>query len=377
MAAIPGTITLGWLFAGVGALVALICIRRMISSRIQDSGKRRRVIELVTLSLGAILGVLVAVSSGTNAAMLHHARALTPGATYLVRGHRMHIYCAGSGSPALVLDAGLGNDSLIWGGVQPALAKSTRVCAYDRAGWGLSESVPGLQDANHIADELHDLLDAAGIHEPVVLMGHSIAGVYIRAFAARYPDQTAGLIFVDASTPLQDEDPVIGKSMPHGSPPWMRLFMVKAMAALGVPRWMGACSRHLPGFSAAAEKLQDAEFCDPHVDAGIGEMLHFHQSGEETAHAGPYGDLPVLVLSSDPTKQMTNHLSKDEVDAWERMQENLKRLSTHSRRIVAKNSGHYIHLERPDLIEREVPEFIEQIRGTQAAPDNYGTTTAE
>jgi pimeloyl-ACP methyl ester carboxylesterase len=182
---------------------------------------------------------------------------------------------------------------------------------------------------------------------------------------------------VDASTPLQDEDPVVGARMPHGSPPWMRLLLVKAMVALGAPRWAGACSRHLPGFSAEAQKLQDADFCDPRVSAGVGEMLHFHQSGEETVHDGPYSDLPVLVLSSDPAKQMSDHLSSVEVEAWERMQENLKHLSTRSRRIIAMGSGHYIQLDRPDLIEREVPLFIERIRGTLPSPGTYGTTTTE
>ena len=377
MAGISGTVTLGWLFAVVGALVAWRCIARIGSLRRKAFGKRRMISEWVVLSLATLIAVVAAVGSGANAVILHHARALTPGKMYLVHGYRMHMNCVGSGSPTLILDAGLGNDSLIWGGVQPALAKSTRVCAYDRAGWGLSQAVPVPQDANHIADELHGMLDAANIQGPVVLMGHSIAGIYIRAYATRYPAHVAGLIFVDASTPLQDEDPVIGAKMPHGSPPWIRLFLVKAVVALGVPRWQGGCSRHLAGFSPEAQKLQDADFCDPRVGAGVGEMLHFHQSGEETVHDGPYNDLPVLVLSSDPAKQMADHMSRVEVDAWGRMQENLRRLSTHSRRIIAKGSGHNIQLDRPDLVDREVPLFIDQVRGTQPPPGTYGTTTTE
>lgn len=377
MFGMPDTVVLAWLFAVGGVLIAGLCITRMVSVRGKDFGRRRKISEWVVLSLAAFIAVVIAVSSGTNAVILHHARAITPGKMYLVHGYRMHMDCMGSGSPTLILDAGLGNDSLIWGGVQPVLAKNTRVCAYDRAGWGLSHTVPGPQDANDIADELHGLLDAAGIDGSVVLMGHSIAGMYIRAFASRYPAQVAGLIFVDASTPLQDEDQVIGAKMPHGSPPWMRLFMVKAVMALGVPRWLGACSRHLREFSPEAQRLQDADFCDPHVDAGIGEMLHFHQSGEETVHDGPYGDLPVLVLSSDPAKALADHRSPVEVEAWERMQENLKHLSTHSRRIIARGSPHYIQLERPDLIEQEVTLFIEQIRGTRPPPSTYGTTTTE
>jgi pimeloyl-ACP methyl ester carboxylesterase len=157
----------------------------------------------------------------------------------------------------------------------------------------------------------------------------------------------------------------------------MRLFIVKAVMALGVPRWLGACSRRLPGFSPEAQRLQDADFCDRHVDAGIGEMLHFHRSGEETVHDGPYGDLPVLVLSSAPEKTQTEDRSHADVEAWERMQENLKHLSMHSRRIIAKGSAHSIQLERPELIEREGPLFIEQIRGAQPTPSIYGTTTTE
>ena len=139
--------------------------------------------------------------------MLHHTSASRPGATYEVDGHRMHMDCVGNGSPTIVLDAGLGDDGLIWGGVQPVLAKSTRVCSYDRAGFGLSDALPGPRDADHIAAELHGLLAAAGIDGPIVLMGHSIAGIYIRDYATKYPADVAGLIFVDGSTPLQDQNP--------------------------------------------------------------------------------------------------------------------------------------------------------------------------
>lgn len=377
MSGMPDTVVLGYLFAALGVLVARFCIARIAALRRKELRKARRITETILFSVVALVALALAASSAANAAILHHYRAITPGNTYRVNGYRMHIDCMGSGSPTLILDAGLGNDSLIWGAVQPVLARTTRVCAYDRAGWGLSQPVPGTQDANHIADELHGLLAAAGIDGPVVLMGHSVAGIYIRAFATRYPAQLAGLIFVDGSTPLQDDAPAFHAEMPHGSPPWVKLFTIKAVTALGIPRWFGACSRRLQGFSPDAEKLQDVDFCDPHVEAGVGEMSHFHQSGEETVHDGPYGDLPVLVLSSDPARALKDHQSPAGVATWEQMQENLKKLSTRSRRIIAKGSPHYIQLIRPDLIDREVPLFIEQIRGAQPPPSAYGTTTTE
>src|SRR3984885_16370192 len=98
--------------------------------------------------------------------------------------------------------------------VQPELAKTTRVCSYDRAGYGGSEMVPGPRDADHVATELHGLLHAAGIEGPIVLMGHSIAGIFIRDYATRYPAQRAGLMFVDGSTPWPNRDPALKSELP-------------------------------------------------------------------------------------------------------------------------------------------------------------------
>lgn len=142
---------------------------------------------------------------GRHALALHRFWADNPpaGRILVVDGHRMHIDCTGTGSPALVLDAGLGDDSVIWGQLQPVLSKTTRVCSYDRAGFGWSKAAPGPRDADHIANDLHQLLLQAGITGPVVLMGHSIAGIYIRDYAAHYRAGVAGLVFVDSSTPFR------------------------------------------------------------------------------------------------------------------------------------------------------------------------------
>lgn len=102
------------------------------------------------------------------------------------------------------------------------------------------------------------------------------------------------------------------------------------------------------------------------------ESTSFERSGEETAHTGPYGALPILIFSQDPAKD-TSAIAR----AWNTMQENLKQLSTRSRRIIARASSHYIQIDRADLIRQEVPLFIEQIRGTAPQPSNYGLTTTK
>jgi hypothetical protein len=110
-------------------------------------------------------------------------------------------------------------------------------------------------------------------------------------------------------------------------------------------------------------------------------MDNLDRSGQETIHSGPYGALPILIFSHDPARTLSKHNPPRQMqemeNAWGQMQEDLKKLSTRSRRIVAKGSSHYIQLNRPELINKEVPLFIEQIRGAAPQPTNYGTTITE
>ncbi len=369
-----GYVLIPVLFVLMGILVAWLAARRLLSLRSRSYPRWRKATEGVVLSLLALAAVLVAGSSAFNAVALYRFRQSPPGQTFLVDGHAMRIECSGSGSPAIVLDAGLGDDGLIWGGVQPALAKTTRVCSYDRAGFGWSDALPPPRDADHIATELHGLLAEAHVTGPVVLMGHSIAGIYIRDYASRYPENVAGLIFVDGSTPLQNRNPAF-KAHPNPEPPsWLKVLLKKAAFAAGIPRLLGECSRRLPGFDPQAAKLQAEDQCHDRSAAVAAELESFDRSGEQTVHTGPYGALPILIFSQDPARTAAEGQPTDLVMAWNQMQEDLKQLSTHSRRIIAKGSSHYIQGNRPDLIEREVPKFIEQIRGTAPQPTDYGST---
>jgi pimeloyl-ACP methyl ester carboxylesterase len=360
-----------------GILVAWLATRRIQSLRGKSYPAWRKVTERIVLSLVALVAVVLAASSGFNAIALHHFRSNPPGQMYQVNGHQMRIACTGSGSPTIVLDAGLGNDGLIWGGVQPALAKTTRVCSYDRAGFGWSDALPPPRDADHIADELHGLLAAAKIDGPIVLMGHSIAGIYIRDYATRYQGEVAGLIFVDGSTPLQERNPAFKAVFAKKPLDGMRALQRRALSWMGIPRLSGACSQGFPGFDASAARLQAEDLCHLQWGAIDAEMESFDRSGMETIHTGPYGELPVLIFSQDTAKGVGEGEPRELGNAWNQMQEDLKKLSTRSRRITAKGSTHYIQLDRSELIEREVPLFIEQMRGSVPQPENYGSTTTE
>jgi pimeloyl-ACP methyl ester carboxylesterase len=361
------------LFVLLGIGVAWLAAGRLLSLRGKSYPVWRKATERIVLSLLVLAAVAAAASTAFNAAALYRFRRSPPGQTFLVDGHAMRIDCSGSGSPAIILDAGLGNDGLIWGGVQPDLAKTTRLCSYDRAGFGWSDTLPPPRDADDIAAELHGLLAAAHITGPVVLMGHSIAGMYIRDYATRYPEKLVGLIFVDASTPLQNRNAAF-KAHADTGPSWFGALWKKATVAAGIPRLLGACSRPFPGFGAQAAKLQAEDQCHDRSAAVAAEFESFDRSGEETVHTGPYGTLPILIFSQDPAHTAAQGQPMEVVNEWNQMQENLKLLSTRSRRIIAKRSSHYVQGDRPDLIEREVPIFIEQIRGTIPEPTDYGST---
>ena len=120
-----------------------------------------------------------------------------------VGGYRLYLACRGTGSPTVVLENGLGEDTPSWAWIVKDVARDTRVCVYDRAGQGWSESAPGLQDGVQVAADLHTLLERAAVPGPDVLAGHSVGGTYALTFAARYPQQVAGMVLLDSSTPRQ------------------------------------------------------------------------------------------------------------------------------------------------------------------------------
>src|SRR5437867_4562820 len=169
----------------------------------------RRVLRWLGRGLAALVGLIVVLAlAGASyeaiAAAGDARRYPAPGQLVDIGGYRLHIQCVGAGSPTVVLDAGLGGSSLDWSLVQPELGRTTRVCAYDRAGMGWSDPSPQLRTPRQIADELHRLLTNAGIAGPYVLVGHSLAGKNVRMFALQHPDQVAGMVLVDTRSEYVD-----------------------------------------------------------------------------------------------------------------------------------------------------------------------------
>ena len=163
----------------------------------------------------AVFGVLAIALIGASA--FPENVLASSGGLYDVGGYKLYLTCSGAGGPTVILDAGLGADHTEWSAVQPAVAKFTRVCSWDRAGLGRSEHRPtrGPATADQIVGELRKLLLQAGIAPPYILVGHSIGGIHMRLFQLRYPADVAGLVMAEG-TPEQQELSGIGTESANG-----------------------------------------------------------------------------------------------------------------------------------------------------------------
>lgn len=359
------------------AVAVFFALRRLFLLNKSGHSPARKIIERTILWPFAFIFMAVGLSTAFNAIVLYWYRHPPPGHMYHVNGHLMRMECMGHGSPTLVLESGGGNDGLTWAGIQPKLATHTQVCSYDRAGMGWSDPLPRPRDADHIAAELHGLLASAHIERPVILMGHSLGGLFIRDYAAHYPSEVAGLIFEDSSTPLQNRNPAyLAYDGPRKSSQFDLVFN-NVMFVLGVPRLFGACSGEVDRRNTLTTRIFYEDRCHQPVGAIQAEHDDFDLSGEETVKTGPFGDLPILILTHDTALDVADGLPESLTQASEANQNGLLKLSERSRQIIAKRSGHYIHLGRPDLVEREVSNFIDQVRGIKPDPEPQHSVTEE
>ena len=278
------------------------------------------------------------------------------GRLFDVGGYKMHIDCTGEGSPTVILESGLGDSYISWRKVQPQIAKFTRVCSYDRAGLGYSESSSQPRTSKVIAGELHALLRAAGVAPPYVLVGHSMGGYDVRLYASLYRNEVAGMVLVDASHPDQENRLPPELKNIEGTEQREAEFLQFTMP-FGVPRLLDLCD------DDPVERAAQCNFQSLREE--IAELKSFKESAAQSAAAGALGDMPLAVLSHDPDKpsaELPADLAKPANEAWEKMQEELAHLSTRVTRVVAKNSSHYIQIDRPDVVIDAVRGVVEQAR---------------
>lgn len=172
----------------------------------QAPARKRGILFWITRGLFTIVILVVALlvlGFGYEAlAESNDQRAYPPlGELVDIGGYRLHLYCLGEGSPTVILDALQPGTVSDWVWVQPEVARTTRVCAYDRAGLGWSDAGGEPRDALMNTVELHTLLQNAGVTPPYILVGHSLGGAYARVYAGQYPNEVSGMVLIDASHP--------------------------------------------------------------------------------------------------------------------------------------------------------------------------------
>jgi len=272
-----------------------------------------------------------------------------------VGGYRLHLHCVGQGSPTVVMEAGGGGNVLHWMLVQPAIGRSTRVCAYDRAGMGWSEPGPLPRTPQRIVAELHTLLANAGIPGPYILVGHSIGGKYVRLYASQYPQDVAGMVLVDARheeadaamTPaMRADDRSRVQTEQRITQVFRRLGLVRLLAS--GPADIPAATRRMIGVLASQSQALATQWDEYTVWADADPALRA---------APPLGQLPLIVLSSELTAERDPILR-----ATMRTQAGL---SSNSRLVIATNSGHGIQIDQPTFVIDAVQQVITAARTRQ------------
>lgn len=337
-------------------------------------GWRRALRWLKRIALGLLALLLLAVIVGAiyEALGRRNAEAKYPprGQMVDVGGRKMHIDCRGSGSPTVVFESGLGTGGTIdWTLVHDRIASFTRACAYDRAGIMWSDPKDTPQRAAAVADDLDALLKGAGIDDRLVLVGHSIGGPYVRTYVGKYGDRVAGLVMVDTSHP--DQVARLGKVANTDANPRKVAWIIHTATALS---WTGAV-RFAMANAGQGKLPQDAAarmaaYASSSVKGATSELDGFDATMDDARKVRSFGDRPTIVLTAMApfTPAELKGLGIKASDGarfkqeWKLLGAEQAALSTRGRQRTVSDSGHYIQIDRPDVVIAAVREIVDEVR---------------
>ena len=333
----------------------------------------KRWLKRIGLAALALLVTAVMIGSGYEARMRRQAliNYPVPGRLVDIGGRRIQVDCRGSGSPLVVLEAGLDmNGSLAWAKVHDSIAVTTRTCAYSRAGVMWSDDNPSQQSATAIATDLKAALVAAGEKTPYVMVGHSLGGPYLMTFTKLHDADVAGVVFVDASHPEQVQrfKEVLGREL---EPP---IGMIKVAARLG---WTGII-RVVMAAGPAPDSVgrTTAAFAPTSLAPMLEELAAIDATMTEAGTFRQLGNRPLIVLTAmaptDPATLKQLKMSREESSkfqgAWKTMHDEEASWSTRSEHILVPDATHYIQNDRPDIVIAAVRKVVELVRNPGPEP---------
>lgn len=274
-----------------------------------------------------------------------------PGQLVDVGGHRLHINCTGTGSPTVVIDSGQGDWSTSWGVVQQEVAKTTRICTYDRAGLGWSEPGPLPRDAAQFAKELHTLLQNANVPGPYVMVGHSLGGASVRVFVHDYPSEVAGVVLIESMNPGQATQPHI-EAQSQSDPQSQPFSLQATLARFGIARLLVKLPAIATSMPAGQEAYYPLYIRPQSLQTADNELQGIAASLTQASAVKTFGDLPLIVLTA----------KLNDRPGWQEWQTELLQLSSNSQQMFAENSGHIIQFDEPEAAVTAILKMVELVR---------------
>jgi pimeloyl-ACP methyl ester carboxylesterase len=292
-----------------------------------------------------IIGILVLATTGAiyQAVSTNSDQRNYPASGQLidVGGYNLHIYCMGEGSPTVVLDAAADMMSSDWAWIQPEIARQTRVCSYDRAGMGWSDSAPHAQprDAKQVSSELHTLLTNAGISEPYIMVGHSVAGLYARMYAAEYPEEVVGMVLVDPGHP--DMNTRIPALQEQSDSDASLVNTMRVLSYVGLPRLLGVGKNNAQGLPPQQVAEINAFVSRPQHWATILNLINSTSATyDEVKTTGSLGNMPLVVISANTAWFTRGAPADDARKNLNDLQGEIAELSTNSSHRIIEGATH-------------------------------------
>jgi pimeloyl-ACP methyl ester carboxylesterase len=264
-----------------------------------------------------------------------------PGKRFDVGGYQLHIHCSGSGSPTVIVDVGLGDDSTDWTPIQQAVSTNTRICVFDRPGYGWSDFGPSPRTSNRIASELEILLEQAEIAPPYILVGHSFGGYNIRVFAANNPQMVAGMVLVDASH--EDQYNQFKIKLPNN--------FNRRGTIMILPKSTDSLAH-----ANKPPVLRERAF-----HAARAEISALDESSMQLQKNSALPIVPLIVISRGKPEWHGDVNQQQRENTWIDLQQDLSHLSPISTHMFAHQSGHAIPHEQPEIIIEAIEQIVSQV----------------
>jgi len=266
-----------------------------------------------------------------------------------------------------VFEGGYAASSLAWVRVQPAIAKLTRACSYDRAGYGFSDMGPPPRDGVAVAKDLDDALRAADIKGPFVMVGHSAGALYVRIFADRRPKDVVGMVLVEPSVAHEDDRLAAVAGPGAGSLAAIRARPARCLAAaeagdiIADPEFADCVAAPPSGGDVIAQITKDEDAWRTEISEL--DTLWTTTSDEVDAGRKSYGDMPLVVLTADGTyADAPEPLRSTITSAWIRLHQEIAALSTRGSEQLVRRSSHMMIFDRPDAIVSAIEKVVTAAR---------------